>query len=396
MTRRLLFLPILAIAAGAFALLTALGPEPSAREGELLPAAVRVETVRLAPRRATVSAHGVVRPARRTILAAEVAGRITWAAPGLRNGARVDSGALLFRIEPVAHELRVAQAESALAEAEWRAAAERAAGRAARAEWAEEEGEAPDPLALREPQLAAAEAALRAARAALRNAERDLERTEVRAPRAGLVAARSAEVGEWAAPGRALLELLSIGAAEVRVALPDAAAGLLDLPFGNAPAAPAPRARVIASFGPPAAPTSWIWEGRLTRLESEMDPATRFLSAIVEVPEPYRAAPDGRPPLLAGAAVEVRIEGREVPGVAVVRETAFRQDGTLLVVDAGDRIRIRSVDAFWTTPDGEVLVRSGLAAGDRVVTTPPTVVTDGMRVLPEPADAPLGAAPPAR
>ena len=63
MTRRLLFLPILAIAAGAFALLTALGPEPSAREGELLPAAVRVETVRLAPRRATVSAHGVVRPA---------------------------------------------------------------------------------------------------------------------------------------------------------------------------------------------------------------------------------------------------------------------------------------------------------------------------------------------
>ena len=82
--------------------------------------------------------------------------------------------------------------------------------------------------------------------------------------------------------------------------------------------------------------------------------------------------------------------------MAVVRETAFRQDGTLLVVDAGDRIRIRSVDAFWTTPDGEVLVRSGLTAGDRVVTTPPTVVTDGMRVLPEPADAPPGAAPPAR
>ena len=98
-------------------------------------------------------------------------------------------------------------------------------------------GKLPTPWRFGSRKLAAAEAALRAARAALRNAERDLERTEVRAPRAGLVAARSAEVGEWAAPGRALLELLSIGAAEVRVALPDAAAGLLDLPFGNAPAA---------------------------------------------------------------------------------------------------------------------------------------------------------------
>lgn len=398
MIRRFLFLPILAAAAGAFALLTALGPEPVAGRSEPLPPSVPVETARLATRRPVVSAHGVVRPARRTTLAAEVAGRIAWAAPGLRNGARVDSGAALFRIEPLDYELRVAQAESALAEAELRAARERAAARVARAEWAEEAGGPPDPLALRAPQLAAAEAALRAARAALASAERDLERTEVRAPHAGLVGERSVEVGEWAAPGRALVQLLSVETAEVRVSLSDVAVGLVEAPVGGAPVRNPPRARLIPAAGAPETPSGPFREGRLVRVESEVDPATRFHSAVIEIARPYRAAPDGGPPLVFGSSVEVRIEGREFPGAASVPESAFREDGTVLVVDAGGRLRIRSVDALRAPlEDGRVLVRSGLGDGDRVVTAPPAVVAEGMRVRVEAPPAPgRGGAPPAR
>ena len=402
MIRRFLFLPILAAAVGAFALLTALGPEPVAGRSEPLPPVVPVETVRLAPRRPAVRAHGVVRPARRTTVAAEVAGRISWAAPGLRNGARAAAGAALFRIEPLDYELRVARAESALAEAGLLAARERAAARVARAEWADETGAPPDPLALREPQLAAAEAVLGAARAALASAERDLERTEVLAPHAGLVGKRSIEVGEWAAPGRPLVELLSVETAEVRVFLPDAAMGLVDAPLGGAPAGRRPRARVIPAAGAPDALSGTrsgaFREGRLVRVESEVDPATRFFSAVVEVARPYRAAPDGGPPLVFGSSVEVRIEGREFPGAASVPESAFREDGAVLVVDREDRLRLRRVDALRTPlEDGRVLVRSGLADGDRVVTAPPAVVAEGMLVRVEAAAPPRpGGAAPAR
>lgn len=394
MIRRFLFLPILAAAAGVFALLTALGPEPVAGRSEPAPPAVRVETVRLAPRRPVARAYGVVRPARRTTLAAEVAGRIAWAAPGLRNGARVESGAPLFRIEPLDYELRVARAEGALAEAELLAARERAAARLARAEWAGEAGADPDPLALREPQLAAAEAALRAARAALASAERDLERTEVLAPHAGLVGQRSVEVGEWAAPGRLLVELLSVETAEVRVSLSDAAVALVEAPLGGVSGASAPRARLFPVAGPSSSASGVsrpFREGRLVRVEAEVDPATRFFSAVVEVARPRRAAPDGGPPLVFGASVEVLIEGREFPDAASLPESAFREDGTVLVVDADDRLRIRTVDALGTPlEDGRALVRSGLADGARVVLAPPPVVAEGMLVRVE------AAAPPAR
>ena len=94
--------------------------------------------------------------------------------------------------------------------------------------------------------------------------------------------------------------------------------------------------------------------------------------------------------------VQAEIEGREYPEVAVVPRSAFREDGRVLVADREDRIRIREVDAFWSTGDGDVLVRSGLGDGERVVTNPPAIVTEGMevRVTPvggSPAETPAGA-----
>ena len=227
--------------------------------------------------------------------------------------------------------------------------------------------------------MAAAEEGAAAARAALETAEAELGNTEVRAPHAGLVASRGAEVGEWVTPGQRLLELFALEVFEVRVSLPDAALALLDLPFRETGGRASP-ARVTATLGPPDAEVRWTWEGRLARVEGAMDPVTRFLPAVVEVAGPYRTTPDGRPPLVAGMFVRVEIEGKEFADVATVPVSAFRADGTVLVVDGEDRIRIRQVDAFWPAGETALLVRSGLAAGDRLVVSPPSMVAEGMRV----------------
>lgn len=379
MLRRFLFIPILLAAVALAALLTALGPKPEAQEIETVLPEVRAVPVRVEPHRVIVSADGAVRPVRRTTVAAEVAGQVVWAAPNLRDGVRAEEGAPLFRIEPLAYEHALTQARSQLEQARLRLRTEEGLARVAEEEWSGE-GAEPDPLALRVPQLAAAQAALAAAEAAVRRAERDLERTEIRAPHAGLVGTRNAEVGEWAAPGSPLLELLAVDVVETRVSLPDAALELVDLPFGGVSSGRASRARLTAVLGPTLAQTTWNWEGRLVRMEGEMDPATRFFPAVIEVRDPYGPGPDGRPPLVPGMFVRAEIEGREYPEIAVVPRSAFREDGRVLVVDSGDRIRIRAVDAFWSSGEGDLLVREGLRDGERVVTNPPAIVTEGMEV----------------
>ena len=87
--------------------------------------------------------------------------------------------------------------------------------------------------------------------------------------------------------------------------------------------------------------------------------------------------------------VQVEIEGKEFADVATVPVSAFRADGTVLVVDGEDRIRIRQVDAFWPAGETALLVRSGLAAGERLVVSPPSMVAEGMRV--RTADSPEAA-----
>ena len=376
--RRFLFVPILLASFAVVALLVALGPEPEAQEFEPALTEVQVRSVQLDAQRVVVTVDGTARPVRRTAVAAQVAGEVVWAASALRVGTRVAEGSPLFRIRQTRYSQAVAEARSRLAEAELRLLREQAAAAMARAEW-ERTGAEPDPLALGLPQLAAAEESAAAARAALETAEADLRNTEVRAPHSGLVAARGAEVGEWVTPGHVLLELFSLDVFEVRVSLPDAALPLLDLPFRENGARASP-ARVTATLGPPNAEVRWTWEGRLARMEGEMDPATRFLPAVIEVAGPYQATPDGRPPLVAGMFVQVEIQGREFADVATVPVSAFRADGTVLVVDGDDRIRIRQVDAFWPAGETALLVRSGLAAGERLVVSPPSMVAEGMRV----------------
>ena len=376
--RRFLFVPILLAAFAIVALLVALGPEPEAREFEPALPEVQVHTVQLDTQRVVVTVDGTARPARRTRVAARVTGEIVWAADALRVGTRVAESSPLFRIRQTRYSQAVAEARSRLAEAEFRLLREQAARELARAEW-ERTGAEPDPLALGIPQLTAAEEGAAAARAALETAEADLKNTEVRAPHAGLIASRGAEVGEWVTPGHRLLELLALDVFEVRVSLPDAALSLVDLPFRES-AGRGPPARVTATLGPPHAEVRWTWEGRLARMEGEMDPATRFIPAVIEVAGPYRTTPEGRPPLVAGMFVQVEIDGKEFGDVATVPVSAFRADGTVLVVDSEDRIRIRQVDAFWPAGETALLVRSGLQAGERLVVSPPSMVAEGMRV----------------
>jgi multidrug efflux pump subunit AcrA (membrane-fusion protein) len=138
--------------------------------------------------------------------------------------------------------------------------------------------------------------------------------------------------------------------------------------------------------------TRRTWQGYVVRSEGEIDPHTRMLRLVARVDDPYaRQAPD-RTPLPMGLFVDAEIAGRKVENAVVLPRAALRDAAHVLVLDADNRLHFREVHVLRATQD-EVVIGDGLAAGERVCTTPLETVVEGMRVRVAGEAAPAGADP---
>jgi multidrug efflux pump subunit AcrA (membrane-fusion protein) len=77
--------------------------------------------------------------------------------------------------------------------------------------------------------------------------------------------------------------------------------------------------------------------------------------------------------------VRVRLLGEALPQATLLPRAAIRPGGVVWVVDQEGRVSIRPVE-LARVQDEKVLVKGGLAQGERVVTTSLKAVTEGMRV----------------
>jgi hypothetical protein len=121
------------------------------------------------------------------------------------------------------------------------------------------------------------------------------------------------------------------------------------------------------------------------RLLGELETLGRMTRLLVEVDDPLHLArpAEERVPLLLGAFVEVEFEGRAPPGLVEIERTWLRHGDVVWVVGPEDRLEIRAVGVAFRGAE-RVLVRSGLAPGDRVVTSDLGTPVEGMLLRPEP------------
>jgi RND family efflux transporter MFP subunit len=377
-------LPLLVFAGAVFAAVAMIRnrPKPVAEPPVAMAPFVRVVVAAPRPETLLVRTYGTVAPRTRSRLTAEVDGRIVKVEPGFRDGAFFAAGEPLLRIESVDHRLALEQKSADVAAARRQLLWEEAEAEAAIRDWRSRSAEPPPALVAREPQLGEARARVRAAEAALEQAQRDLARTEIAAPYAGRVLATSVDVGQYVTRGATLAELYSVDFAEIRLPLPDEDLQYLELPLdARQEERGGPRVTLRAEF----AGGTHEWTGQIVRTEGEIDPRTRMVHVIALVPDPYgRNEERPRLPLAVGMFVTAEIHGRTYADVVTIPRPALRDDGSVWIADAGDRLRRREVAVLRR--DGErVLLRSGLAAGDRVVTSVLEVATEGMPVRPEPA-----------
>jgi membrane fusion protein (multidrug efflux system) len=93
---------------------------------------------------------------------------------------------------------------------------------------------------------------------------------------------------------------------------------------------------------------------------------------VVRVEAPY----GGSVALVPGTFVQATIQGRTVPSLHSIPRSALRDDGTVLILNAQNKLEIRPVTTFQRTGN-EVLIDSGLRDGDQLITTPlVTIVPD--------------------
>ena len=403
---------LLVVGIGSFVVLGQMKPPPEEKERGPKGLVVFTEPVAKQNISLSIEAQGQAKPRREVDLSPQVGGRVTFVSENLVNGGFVKKGELLVRIEDADYKLAAVRTNSAVASARQTLARVEAEAELARRELEELGIEDPSALALKEPQLAEARASLAAAEAQAADANLQLRRTGVYAPFDGLILENSVDVGQYVSPGRSLGRVFATDVIEIELPIPNEELGDIGLPiaFNASETNPGPKVTLRANVGG----FDRAWIGNVARTGAQVDPGTRLVSVIAEVRDPFGEGADGDAPLAPGLFVTATIEGRQVDDVFVAPRAALRGLDAIYVVEEveastlddgeGETGSDTAEDANYNDQNGEssepemaevlrirevevirsdrnfVYVRSGLSAGELVITSPVQAAFDGQRV----------------
>ncbi len=367
---------IAAAGAGAVALIFA--TEPTAqRAGATKETAMLVDVVaaEAGDYRPTIVATGTVRPAREIVLRPRVEGQVIDHAPALSPGGVVAQGSALVRLDPADYRQTLQQRRNALEEAQAELRIERG-----RQEVAQKEFQLIDQslsadnkaLVLREPQLDAAQSRVASAQAALERARLQLARTTIEAPFDAQVIERQVDVGSQVAAGDALARLVGVERYWVEATVPVSKLRWLDFSEQRPDKGTPVRVHNRGAWG-----DGVHRQGHLYRLVGTLDEGTRMARVLITVADPMArdAAGDDAPRLLLGSYVEARMAGERLRDVVRLSRDYIRGDGTVWVMADGELV-IRDV-AIAVSDQEYAYIRSGLEAGERVVTSSLATIEEG-------------------
>ncbi len=367
-------LPLIVLGFGAVLTLVLLSARkaPERIERPVLGPLVEVMPAQISNVEVVVSGHGEVVPRVAVDVVPQVAGQVVQVHPSLVAGGFFSAGDVLVVIDPRDYELALERAQASVARAQVSLQREQAEAVVAREEWDElhPAEEAPG-LVVREPQIRQAEAELVAANADLAAAKLSLERTHVSLPFDGVVVSESVDVGQFVGNANRLARVYGTDFVDVRVPLESRELAWFDVPSRGG--GEGSLARVSLTFGGARS----TWKGRVTRMEAQVDQASRMVHVVIEVKDPYDTAAN-RPALLPGTFTDVEIFGRTLESVVPIPRFAIHEGNQVWVYDDG-KLAIRRVEVLRSDRQ-QTLVASGIEADDLVILSSLDAVTEGMAV----------------
>lgn len=364
-----------------FSIAAMLRKPPEAKPTERILPVVEALTVQPQSHTIEVESQGTVEARIQTTLFAEVSGRVESVSPALYAGGFFQEGDILATIENTDYLANLAAMRSRQADANLAYQQEKASSAQALEDWkALNNSGAPSELVLRKPQLERAEANLEAAKAAVLTAERDLERTIVKAPYNGRIHRKFIDVGQFVnARQSQIASIYSTDTVEIRLGISLEQTRLLRVPESYSDGASSdtkPAVTITTTFGG----EDHSWQGVIDRSEGTVDPQSRLLHLVAKIEDPYRQDEHPpRAPLKIGSFVTAKIQGETFPEAFVLPRRALRENDTLYIITSERTLEIRTVKPVQKTSE-QVILKDGLAAGERVCLTPLQYVVNGMEV----------------
>lgn len=318
-------------------------PRKSAVETATTIPQVRVAWVEAEERQAALVVNGATAAVRKVELRAETIGRVV--AVGAEKGAAVAKGDVIVRLSPDDREARLAEAKSLVRQRQMETEAARQL---------QQKGFRPDTV------VAANEAALEAARAQLAHIEVDIARTALRAPFAGVLDRRPAEIGTYVKEGDLVATLVDLDPILI-------VAQVSERDIGKLAVGKAGQARLI---------TGETVDGTVRYIAAAADTATRTFRVELAVPNPDRWLADG-------VSAQLRLP---LPATRAHRVSpallSLGEDGSVGVksVNTGDVVEFHPVSIVGDSSEGVWL--TGLPARARLITVGQEFVKPGQRVQP--------------
>ncbi len=356
----------LAIPIALWAVLACGGPEPETAP-ELRP--VRTHRVEVSGATAVRTLAGVARAGVESRLSFRVAGTVVAVHASL--GDTVRKGQALARLDPTDFELRVEEAEAALAQGQAGLRRAQADYERVRALY-ENNNASKSELDAARAAAESAEAQVRAVRKQLDLSEQQLGYTVLKAPIDGAVAEVEVEINEAVRSGEEVFLLTAGSRPEVEVAVPEVMITAIEMRQPVSVVFDALPGRTLAA--------------EVTKIGVAAIGAASTFTVVARLVE---EAPGVRPGMAAEATFRLRAPGRErrivVPGVAVGED---REGRFVFVLERGAGetagegvVRRRAVEVGDEVQGlGGIEILAGLEAGEEVVTAGVRRLADGMRV----------------
>ncbi|WP_251358157.1 efflux RND transporter periplasmic adaptor subunit [Kangiella sp. TOML190] len=365
---------IVAIIVAVIAMMFASKPKAGKRPSFDKPIIVEVKTVEAQPFQVYIESYGNIEAKTAGDLVAQVSGIITSVSNDFESGRSFKRGDLLATIDDKDYRIEVTIAQAELANALLTLEQEEALAEQAKRDWEKiNPNKKASSLVLRMPQVASAKAKLDAAKARLAKAKLALDRTKVLAPYDGMIVEKQADLGQLVNQNTPIARIFASSSLEVRLPVP--ASKVQFLPnfdvSTSANESWSSEVELKADFGGFAK----SWTASLDRSDSTIDQSSRqwFVTAKL----------DGEllksdPLLKIGQFVNARINGKAIADVIVIPSKYIYDNNQVYLYQDG-KLNRRRVEISWQG-DQQSLIQSGLASGDKIITTPLNFVADGVKV----------------
>ncbi|MBN2804937.1 MAG: efflux RND transporter periplasmic adaptor subunit [Deltaproteobacteria bacterium] len=374
-------LPMMIVAAGVAAMLVL---KHQAKKATFTPPEQRVITVETQivkseslPYR--IDASGSVRAAQEIRIVPEVGGRITWINENFIPGSRIKKGDIIAKIDNRDYKLALDQQMGQVQQAKLNLTLEKGRGEIAAEEWKMLENRSSNNdfsnddssmLALRKPQLQEANQREQSANSGLERAQLNLKKTVLRAPFDAIVIDKGVDVGQLVGPTTSVGTLMGSNELWVDVSVPVESLAAVRIPglnseFGSL-------VKIIQKAGN----EEIIRNGEVIRLQGQLNSQNRTATLLVTIKNPFDMS--NRLPLLAGAYVDVQIEGEVKDGVFEIPRSALKSQRYVWSVK-NDHLKKISVTVAWKQKQS-VIISSGLKDKDEIVISPMSFPLDDMKI----------------